>query len=62
MPFPDDTNTLRNLPPATAAAVLGLRHDPEKQLDKGGKSGSVFYRTPKGDIVICIPNMGKVSA
>jgi hypothetical protein len=56
MPFPDDTNTLRNLPPAAAAAALGLRHDPEKQLDKGGKSGSVFYRTPKGDIVICIPN------
>jgi hypothetical protein len=56
MPFIDDTTALRNLPPAAAAAALGLRPDPEKQLDKGGKSGgSVFYRAPNGDLVICIP-------
>jgi hypothetical protein len=63
MPFPDDTNTLRNLPPAAAAAALGLRHDPEKQQDKGGKSGgSVFYRAPNGDLVICIPNPREAAA
>jgi hypothetical protein len=53
MPFLDDSNTLRNLPPAAAAAALGLRPDEQSQREKGG-AGYLYYATPSDEkIVVC---------
>jgi hypothetical protein len=53
MPFIDDTTALRNLPPAAAAAALGLRPDEQSHREKGG-AGYLYYATPSDEkIVVC---------